>query len=252
MATNKWLTNYAKNTTEPGEEHLLTPEAFKRALPPRFHNNITKELIDNINELIENTPLRENYRDNLLSYARILKEGNTNLKDYINAVKYVSYKLMGDSNIEAYTKTFPDRYARMLSEGYDQKTIASHVTAWHKRKTVTKILEQSLVPSWLLNQDLYQKAVNATADLMLHASSERIRADAANNLLTHLKMPETAKVELDVNVKENDVIAELRKATLELVAQQRAQIQAGAMSAKDIAEQNLIVEGEYDVVEDKE
>jgi len=251
MATNKWLTNHAKSTTEPGEEYLLTPEAFKRALPPKFHNSITKELVENINDLIENTPLRENYRDNLLSYARILKEGNTSLKDYINAVKYVSYKLMGDSNIEAYTKTFPDRYARMLNEGYDQKTISSHVTAWHKRKIVTKILEQSLVPSWLLNQDLYQRAINATADLMLNAKSEKVRADAANNLLTHLKMPEAAKVELDVNVKENDVIADLRKATLELVAQQRAQIQAGNMSAKDIAEQTLVLEGQYEEIKEE-
>jgi hypothetical protein len=76
---------------------------------------------------------------------------------------------------------------------------------------------------------------------MLNARSEKVRTDAANSLLGHLKMPEVAKVELDVNVKEDDSIDELRRSTLELVEQQRKMIQAGAMKAGDIAKQKVVV-----------
>jgi hypothetical protein len=248
MATDKWLTANAKKTTDPGKEHLLSADGFKRALPARFHNSLDKDMLDDINELIENTPLRENFRDNLLSFARVLQDGNTKLKDYINAVKYVSYKLMGDSNIAAYTKCFPERYQRMLDEGYDSKTISAHVTGFHKRKIVTKLLEQAMVPTWLLNQDLYQKALNVSADLMMNAKSEKVRADAANNLLTQLKAPEAAKVELDITVKENDAIAALRKSTMELVEQQKKMIESGRMTAHDVANSDLIVEADYEEI----
>jgi len=254
MATNAQLIKYAEKSAEEEfdleKTHLLTEDSFKKALPAKMHHLVKKEVLDNINDIIENTPLRESFRDNLLSYSRVLQEGRVKLTDYINAVKYVSYKLLGDTNLEAYTKTFPQRYNRFLSNGVSSKDIAAHVAAYHKRKLVTSLLEQSVVPSWLLNQDLYQKALNVSADLMLNANSEKVRADAANNLLTHLKQPEVAKVELDVKTNEgSDVIAELRKTTQELAAQQRRMIESGANKAAEIAESRLVVDAEWQEID---
>jgi hypothetical protein len=87
---------------------------------------------------------------------------------------------------------------------------------------------------------LYQKALNVQAEIMLTARSEIARTNAANSLLQHLKMPETAKVELDVNVKEDQSINELRQATLALARRQREMIASGAMNARDVAEQKVI------------
>ena len=115
--------------------------------------------------------------------------------------------------------------------------------AYNKNLLVAAVTEQMLVPSWLLNQGLFQKALNVQADLMLNARSEKVRTDAANSLLGHLKMPEVAKVELDVNVKEDDAISELRRSTLELVAQQRKMLEAGVMKVREAAEQK-VVQGE--------
>jgi len=58
---------------------------------------------------------------------------------------------------------------------------------------------------------------------------------AANSILTHLKPPETQKMELEVTTKENSAIDDLRKATQELAAQQRQQIQSGAQNAQEVA-----------------
>ena len=156
-------------------------------------------------------------------------------------MRYVSHKLMGCTNIDAYTKTFPDKYQRFVAQGVAAKDIASYVTAYNKSKLVNLIFEQTLIPSYVLNQDLYQKALNVQAELMVTAKSEKVRTDAANSLLTHLKMPEKQKVELEIGVKEDSSIAALRQATLELARQQRLSMEAGQMNAQEVAHSRLQV-----------
>jgi len=98
-----------------------------------------------------------------------------------------------------------------------------------------------LIPSYVLNQDMYQKALNVQAELMVTAKSEKVRTDAANSLLTQLKMPEVKKVELDIGIKEDSSINVLRTATLELVANQRLLMKAGQTTAGIIAGSKLEV-----------
>lgn len=223
---------------------MLTIEQFKTALPDKVKKSVNQELIDKINTTLSEPELFEAYRDNLLSYTKVMADGRFKVQEYINAVKYVSHKLMGCTNIEAYSKTFPDKIQRFAAQNVSAKDIASYVTAYNKSKLVNLIFEQTLIPSYVLNQDLYQKALNVQAELMMSAKSEKVRADAANSLLTHLKMPETQKVELDVNVKEDSSIAQLRQATLELARQQRLAMEAGAMTAQQVAHTKIVVDVE--------
>lgn len=221
---------------------MLTIDQFKSALPDKVKKSINQELIDQINTTLNEPELYEAYRENLLSYTKVMSDGRFKVQEYVSAVKYVSHKLMGCTNIEAYSKTFPDKINRFALQGVSAKDIASYVTAYNKSKLVNLIFEQTLIPSYVLNQDLYQKALNVQAELMVHAHSEKVRCDAANSLLTHLKMPETQKVELDINVKEDSSIAQLRQATLELARQQRLAMEAGAMNAQQVAHGKLIID----------
>ena len=224
---------------------VLTVEQFKVALPDKVKKSVNQELIDQINTTLGDPDMYDAYRENLLSYTKVMNDGRFKIGDYVNAVKYVSHKLMGASNIEAYTKTFPDKYQRFIQQGVSSKDIASYVTAYNKSKLVNLIFEQTLIPSYVLNQDLYQKALNVQAELMLDTGiSPKVRSDAANSLLTHLKMPETQKVELDLNVKEDGSIAALRATTLELARQQRLMVEAGAMNAQEVAHGKLIIDVE--------
>lgn len=222
----------------------LTVEQFRQALPDKVKKSVNQELIDQINTTLSDPDMYEAYRDNLLSYTRVMSDGRFKVTDYISAVKYVSHKLMGCTNIDAYSKTFPDKIARFTAQGVAPKDIASYVTAYNKSKLVNLIMEQTLIPSYVLNQDLYQKALNVQAELMLGAKSEKVRSDAANSLLTHLKMPETQKVELDIGVKEDSAISALRATTMELARQQRMMLEAGAMNAQEVAHSRLVIEGE--------
>lgn len=228
---------------------MLTLDQFKLALPDKVKKSINQELIDQINNTLSDPEMFEQYRDNLISYTKVMADGKFKVTQYIDAVRYVSFKLMGCTNIEAYTKTFPDKYQRFIQQGVQAKDIASYVTAYNKSKLVNLIFEQTLIPTHVLNQDLYQRALNVQADLMMNAKSEKVRCDAANSLLTQLKAPEVKKVELDIGVKEDSAIAALRQTTMELARQQRLMVESGAMNAQDVAHGRLIIEGTAEVVE---
>ena len=223
---------------------ILTIEQFRMALPDKVKKSVNQELIDSINNVLIDPEMLESYRDNLVSYTKVMADGRFKVPEYVNAVRYVSHKLMGCTNIEAYTKTFPDKYARFVANGVQAKDIASYVTAYNKSKLVNLIFEQTLIPSYVLNQDMYQRALNVQADLMVNAKSEKVRCDAANSLLTQLKMPEVTKVELDIGIKEDSSINVLRQATLELARQQRLSMEAGQMTAEGVAHSKLTIDVE--------
>lgn len=220
----------------------MTVEQFKEALPDKVKKSVSQDLIDQINATLSDPETYEQYRDNLLSYTRVMQDGRFKIDGYIAAVRYVSFKLMGCTNLESYSKTFPDKMQRFAQQGVSAKDISSYVVAYNKSKLVNLIFEQTLIPTYVLNQDLFQKALNVQADLMMTANSEKVRSDAANSLLTHLKMPETQKVELNIGIKEDSAIANLRQATVELAARQRQMIEAGGMNAQEVAHSKLIVD----------
>jgi len=232
-------------------KNKLSKEQFLKVLPKRVNNQINDKLIKNINKIIGSDPiLKQTYRDNLLSYTNVMTNGSYKLQSYLDAVRYVSFKLHGDSNAIAYTKTFPDRYQKLVNKGATPQNVAAYVAAYNNNKLVNLVFEQTLVPVYILNAEIYQKAINTQAELMANAHSEKVRTDAANSLLNHLKRPEVQKVEIDVGMKEDKTIKELRDSTMELVAQQRKMIEANAMTAEEVAHSKLkLVEGESEVVD---
>lgn len=218
----------------------LTVDVLKKSLPSKYKRNVNDDLLEHINTILDHPELYDDYRNNFLTYISVIQDGKYKLDDYLNAIKYCTHKLMGESNMDSFVKTFPNRYQSMIAKGYTAKEMSAHVAMYNKNKLVNTILEQSMIPTWVLNQDLYQKAINVQADLMLNAMSEKVRSDAANSLLVHLKPPEVKKVELDVGIKQNDEIEALRNITAELAAQQKRMIEAGVITAKQNAETKLI------------
>lgn len=222
----------------------LTIDQFKQALPDKVKKSVNQELINSIIAKLSDPDMYETYRENLIGYAAVMADGRFKISNYIDAVKYVSHKLMGKTNVDAFSATFPEKIQRWAQQRVAGKDQASYITAYNKSKLVNMIMEQTLIPTWVLNQDLYQKALNVQAELMVSASSEKVRSDAANSILTHLKQPETQKIQLDVTTKPDSSIDALRRTTLELVAQQREMIKAGLANAQQIAHSSVLIEGE--------
>lgn len=221
--------------------HDLTIEEFKAALPDKLKKSLNQELIDQINQTLSDPDMYEAYRDNMMSYTKVMQDGRFKVSNYIEAVKYVSHKLRGASNIEAYGKTFSGKIQAWTQAGVSSKDIASYVTAYNKGKLVNLIYEQTLIPIYVLNSDKVQQAINVLAELMVSATSEKVRSDSATSLLTHLKVPETTKVQLDIGIKDDgNVIGKLREETQRLAAAQRLAIQSGAADALSIAHSKII------------
>lgn len=222
----------------------LTEDEFKAALPEKMKKSVNTQLISQINQTLSQPEEYEQFRENLISYAAVLKDGKFKMSQYIAAVKYTSYKLMGETNILAYSKTFPAKIQAFNAQGTASKDIASYVTAYNKSKLVNLIMEQALVPTWVLNQDMFQTALNVQYELATTAKSEKVRSDAANSLLTHLKQPENTKFELDVNIKADSSIAALQAETHRLVAQQQQNLRAGVTDMKEVAESAVVIDND--------
>ena len=222
----------------------MTVEQFREALPVKMKKSVSQEVVNNVTAMLADPDLFEHYRDNLLGYTSVMADGKFRIDQYVAAVKYVSHKLMGCTNIAAYTKTFPDKMNDFSARGVSAKDISSYVVAFNKSKLVNLIMEQTLIPAYVYNQDYFQQALAVQADLMVNATSEKVRSDAANSLLTHLKQPETSKVKLDIGLGEGAVnsIADLRNAVKQLTDAKRDFITSGAGTAKQAAEAKLLID----------
>jgi hypothetical protein len=225
------------------DDTLLTVDALKGVMPKRQKHNITPAFVDKMNQLVVEPEAREGFRANLMSYTSVLSDPNVKLNTYIDAVRYVSFQHLGYTNQEAWMKVFPERYQRLVDLEKTDVFIRATVSNYNKNKIVNKIREQTMVPTWVLNHDMFQEALNTQLDIMTTSKNDKARTDAANSLLTHLKPPEATKLQLDVNVTQDNSIKELRDATLELARAQKLQIEAGNMSADEVAA-GKIIQGE--------
>lgn len=206
----------------------MTVELLQEALPKQLHINATQELADRINNLVEDPVHCEEIRKNFLTYSRVLAEGRFKTEDYLNAVTYASFKMMGYSNKESYIKTFPDRYTSLVAKNASEKDISAYVAMYHKGKLVNTILEQAAVPVWLLFQDITHKAIETQYKIMTDEEvSAKVRVEAANSILTHLKQPEVKKVEIDMSVKNGGGLGDLRDLMSQLAEQQLGAINGG-------------------------
>jgi len=229
---------------------MITEEQLQRVIPKKARGAITPELIGTINKLVTDPIVREVYRDNLLGYASVMGEGKFKLPDYVNAVRYVTFKLHSSSNIEAYVKTFPDRYQTFLNDGVSEKDISSYVSAYNKNRLVNLVWAQTLVPVAILNADNLQKAINTQVEIMTDKSiAPRDRTAAANSVMTHLNRPEAQKLELEISNKEDKSIVDLRNSMDALRDQQRDIMLNNGMNARDVAHSELVIQGTCETVD---
>lgn len=218
---------------------MLTIADVEKALPATLKSAATQSFVDQINNIVNDPVVAEEVRNNFISYTKVLQDGKFKTEDYLNAVTYVSFKLMNMSNQDAYFRTFPQRHASLVAKGTSAKDIAAYVSSYNRNKLVNLILEQTLVPTWVLNQDAYQKAINTQVELMANAQSELVRTQAANSILTHLAKPKEAGPLVNIDMREGSGMTELKDMLVKLAGQQRDLIKSG-VTTKEIAEQTII------------
>jgi hypothetical protein len=218
---------------------MLSIDEVKRAMPAHMKTQITPELVERLNRINDDPEFARAVQGNFVTYTSAGLQGQFSAEQYMNAVTFVTYRLMGLSNNDAYEQTFPERYERLLEGGAGKKKISAYVSGFSKSKLVTLLTEQAMVPTWLVNQDNYQQAINTQVELMLGAKSEKVRSDAANSILTHLKPPEVRKTEISISQNQSSAAQNLAERLMEVAHQQQASIQQG-VPTKNIAHQSLV------------
>lgn len=145
-----------------------------------------KEIAQAVEDLI-NDPNHEAEWEQVLGLANIIKQGKYSVPQYIRAIRFVSYRMAGRTQKDAFRIVFPDRYNALVAKGYPDKDINSVISSYSKSKLVILIQEQAAIPTWILNQDIYQEAINTQREIMLNPKAGAMaRVTAAKCLIENL------------------------------------------------------------------
>jgi len=212
---------------------------FVDALPSQYKNKVNPEILKHIKKKMSDPDMYEDLRDKMISYASVLKEGKFRVKNYLDGVRYMSYRAMGMTNEKAYEATFTKKVKEWRARGMDKKTISSYVSQYNKSKLIVLLYERTMIPVKLLNQDNYQKAINKQVQL-LEAKSEFVQQQAANSLMVNLAPDPKMQLPTDNVDQQNSIIKGLREATTALVNQQRKQLEDKVIDASDLAASQLM------------
>ena len=224
---------------------LMEVDTFKKIYPRKVNQETAEQCVQMINDSIQGMDflMREHYRDTLISVFDILdgSSGKYKFTDYLNAVKFVTYKLSGHTDVRAYAMTFPDRVDRMAQEKVPTSHLYVYASGYAKNKLVVDIQSKLIVPTHILFQDVFHQAVKVQASIMNDDSvAPKVRVEAANSLMTHLKQPEIKKAELQVTTSDSGVIGQLADALSNLSKGHQELLTQGKTTLKDISEATII------------
>lgn len=216
--------------------NTVDTDSFLEVMAKSNKKLATPEVMDEIKEIVSRDDSLDGLiQDKIISFSSVMKSGRYKSVDYIRAVQFCSYTAIGDSQIDAYRKTFPDRVAKKKSDS----TIQSSASIYASGELVQKIMSQSMVPAHIMFNSERFKAISILSDLMVNSDNERIRMESADKMLGHIAPPKEAKLEIDVTTH-HDGIDELNSALTRLANQQKEMLDGGHTDIKSIAESKIV------------
>lgn len=233
------------------ELEKVTVEELKILYPVKVAGKVLEQAAEILNTATEDMDyvMAKEFRDNCLSFIDILKNSKSRVSfaDYVNACKFATFKLAGNTDVRAYALTFPDRIRRMERDKVPNSHLYQYASIYSKNKTVVEVMAKLVVPTHIMFQDIFHQAVKVQSELMLNDKiSPKVRSDAANSLMTHLKTPEVKQAELKVDVQGSGAIEQLAEALGSLSGKQSEMLREGRYSLKDIREATIIEVGDDD------
>lgn len=226
------------------EVELLSVEGLKKIYPRKVNDDVLAECVKVMNDSVKDMDaiMQEHYRDNLVSVIDVIKDGEKiKFKDYVKAVKFCSFKMAGYTDTRAYSLTFPERIERMAKDGISNTNLYVYANSYAKNKVVVEIMAKLIVPSHIMFQDYFSLAVKTQVEIMTDDTiSPKVRSDAANSLMTHLKQPEIKQAELKISTNDNGAIGSLTEALNNLSNAQKQALSSGSIKLKDISEAEII------------
>lgn len=204
---------------------MISKEYLESSLPKGYSRYCSEEIVEKVREACEgcSEDLAGYIEENLVTYIRCVEGMKCRPEAYINAVKYCSMRLMGESIVESWKRTFPRRCERIGeecrgNEEFRDYKIKNNADYYNKTVLVTKIMGMSLVPSWIVNAQYYQEGINKLVEIIRDESVRNgmVKVRACEALINATKKPEVIeqKIELGGNVEVgSEMMKELREVT---------------------------------------
>lgn len=202
--------------------------------------------------------VRDDYMQNLVTYAYVQRTKSVSMDAYLKAVKFITIKRFCNNATEAFRETFPERIAKYAAMGKtSNKYIASRASGYNRSQLVVTIEEQSATALWITKQDQAHAMLDVLYGIAKDGESEFVRMQAADKFLSHVKIPEAIKAEVNITTELNP-LAEMQRATAELADAQAKAIETGIFnvfdhaSAKNVVVRKLpspvVIDGEGEIV----
>lgn len=243
---------------ECSEDIKYEVEMLRSGVGRRWRGYIDEEFVGRLRRLGgDDEVLSEYMKENFLEWIGVCEGGKWSIEEYINAVRYCSMRLLGRTCEDSYRVVFPEKCIKVMEEyereGDSEKKerIGWLARAYNKSKLVVMIMQQSLVPSYILNAPLYQEALNCLAKMIRDNEVKGMaKVKACEAILEATKQPDEVKGRVDVVIGgvKNDAMEELREVTKELAESLQKQISGGS-GLKEVSEIELVKGdgGEYEV-----
>jgi len=202
------------------KEIELTLEYMQATLPKNHAKTITQETIDEINHLVEDPDYGKHFKESMITSASVLGGKEPwSFEEYMNATKYLSIKALGETDLNAYVKVFPERLQVRLDDGFDKTVCRGEAGRFNNSMLVNALRGQSQVPFHLRNQGAAQDALDQLLHLMMNARSDVAKVSAATAVLKETRPPEVQQVELQMGLSDQAVeMHEKQNETLREVA----------------------------------
>ncbi len=210
----------------------LTVEKLKSFMPKGASAEVTQAIVDKINNTGNETGLlQEVFEEQILSYAGLVSGKGRTFEKLVNALKYCNLKLIpGMTNEKAWAITFPDKYDKLITE---KRFAASHVSMYNSSEMVIEIDKMLMMPVAIQYAPMFHHSVKKLFDLSNgfaangKEASAHVQFMATAELAKLTRMPETAKVEVDVKVNQGSIIDEYEKAINMMANAKLDQIKSG-------------------------
>lgn len=260
---------YSKSAKELKEESMSKEERNKYEVGlvqglvrKQWRSYIDDEFIDRLNNLGgESKVLSKIYKDNFFSWLKAVSGDDWDcrkygIEDYVNAVKFVSLRLLGNTILDSYKEVFPDR-VMLVEKEYEEDGDSSKLkerlnwlaSAYSKGKLVVKILQLTLVPSYIINAPLYDEALQKLADMIRNDEVRGMaKVKACEAILEATKQPEVIEQNVNVNVGggmiRNEAMDELREVTEKLATTLKMEMEKGKHKLQEVADIELVKKAE--------
>lgn len=237
-----------KDKTQVSKEELV-----KRF--PAKKNTITDEVVDLINDANNDPEFNgDEFLENMMTYQNVMLKNSGSLGEYINALKFCAY-LEADVNnyTEAYKRArandqFVIERADLPKDSTGYKELTNAASRYRKTPMVRDILTQADMPIYLMFRGARYGAVAKLVEEMEDAQFSKDRISAAKAILEHVKPPENMKVELDIGVKQDNVIDRYENMITDLIEHQKREI-ADGKDLHDITNISIIKTEDKEVID---